>query len=160
MGVNQYIDRAIYCKINILLIFSNILPKNLELFENKAFFILLKYIAWILQYWYCSNKNQYWYWYWQYQYIADQYIILYPWSQCWSIKPRIYFLSKSLQLLIIIRLWSHLMSSCSPQFTKKDSTLDVLAELFRLLTSLWVSSTQEQARGWRSQEFKPLDWET
>ena len=49
------------------------------------------------------------------------------------------------------------MSSCSPQFTKKDSTLDVLAELFRLLTSLWVSSTQEQARGWRSQESKPLD---
>ena len=48
------------------------------------------------------------------------------------------------KLLIIIRLWSHLMSSCSPQFTKKDSTLDVLAELFRLLTSLWVSSTQEQ----------------
>lgn len=53
-------------------------------------------------------------------------------------------ISNSRQLLIIIRLWSHLMSSCSPQFTKKDSTLDVLAELFRLLTSLWVSSTQDQ----------------
>ena len=54
-------------------------------------------------------------------------------------------LCRARQLLIIIRLWSHLMSSCSPQFTTKDSKIDVLSELFRLLTQLWASKEKDEA---------------
>ena len=53
-------------------------------------------------------------------------------------------LENARQLLIIIRLWSHLMSSCSPQFTTKDAKIDVLSEIFRLLTQMWAAKKKDE----------------
>jgi hypothetical protein len=36
------------------------------------------------------------------------------------------------------------MSSCSPQFTLKDTQMDVLSELFSLLTKLWITLKNEE----------------
>ena len=47
-------------------------------------------------------------------------------------------ISTARQLLLIIRLWSFLLSACTPQFTVKDSTTDVISEAYKLLTEIWT----------------------
>ena len=36
------------------------------------------------------------------------------------------------------------MNSCSPQFTLKDNNMDVLSELFSLLTKLWITLKNDE----------------
>ena len=39
---------------------------------------------------------------------------------------------------LIFRLWSFLLSACTPQFTVKDSTTDIISEAYKLLTEIWT----------------------
>merc|ERR1712157_472195 len=47
-------------------------------------------------------------------------------------------ISTARQLLLIIRLWSFLLSACTPQFTVKDGKTDIISEAFKLLTEVWL----------------------
>ena len=76
------------------------------------------------------------------QWISDH--VLNQISNIRKCPPDIDELRTSRQLLLIIRLWSILLSACSPQFTIKEGKIDVISEAYRLLTETWLRMKEKQ----------------
>nr|XP_018668332.1 mediator of RNA polymerase II transcription subunit 16-like [Ciona intestinalis] len=53
------------------------------------------------------------------------------------------WLSLLREMLVLIRVWGLLKSACSPVFNVLDSRMDVLSHVFKLVTQLWMASTDD-----------------